>query len=568
MPKLPSLALPSLNLDAEPICEWAEKNIVVSVSDRPGRLRLDPYQRGILEACAQQMEYTSVEQVSLMMSSQLGKTLLDAILLAWVIDQKPQATLIMHASHAGLDKFIREKLDPILLGTPSLNQKIGRNNRNAIPATGFSFGLGGFCTMTTARSKSSGHGTSASLVIADEIDDYDGATLVSSLSQRMITFTHPLLLVSSTPTLSGSSAIQFEYENGSQDIWYAGCPRCGHQQILMLDAVQMTDDDSECLGIECANCNSIWSETQRHQAVRDGVWVPTVRNPLHASFWMSQLYSMNVPLSTTMKKVAKYTKQETTTQILAWPFEEVILPRVDPKTIKRRIRDWVATYRTIGVDVQSDRLEYSVYEFDETLVRKHFRYHGIIPRGIDERSHWAELRAQVKYWAPQRLTVDGNYEFDKVRAGLMENFMDAWLHPDPPVEIIRGATQSSFDKPLRGARTATGWFWGSVDECKVLINRDMYAGHLTIDPEVHNRAEEQLTSERLVRTLVGKTLKREWRKDPHKRNEILDCTCYAYIGAVALQAASAYVSVRLQLLRDRGLYGYVPYSNSSGSVTR
>ena len=128
-----------------PICEWAEENLIVRVSDRAGRLRLDPYQRGILEAFTN----PDVRQVTMMCSSQLGKTLLEAVYLGWIIDQNPQPCLFMHASQVGLNKFIREKLEPILMGCESINQKVFRNNRGKIPLDGFSFEGNGYFTMTT-----------------------------------------------------------------------------------------------------------------------------------------------------------------------------------------------------------------------------------------------------------------------------------------------------------------------------------------------------------------------------------------------------------------------------------
>ena len=137
------------------------------VSERAGKLRLDPPQRGMLEAFAD----PEVRQVTKMLASQLGKTLVDTIEMAWAIDQCPAPMMFMHATQQGLDKFIREKFEPILSGCETLNYKIHRNNRNKIPPDGFSFDGNGYCTMTTARSISSKHGTSAKYLWADEVDD-------------------------------------------------------------------------------------------------------------------------------------------------------------------------------------------------------------------------------------------------------------------------------------------------------------------------------------------------------------------------------------------------------------
>lgn len=519
---LAELLLPPFVDNPDPICPWSEANIVVSVSDRPGKLILDPYQRPILEAIA---DLHMVEQVTMMMSSQLGKTLLMAIALGWIIDQAPQAVLFMHASDQGLKKFLREKLEPVLLGTPRLNEKIVRNNRNTIPKEGFSFGLGGFCTLTTARSKSSKHGTSASYVFADEIDDYEGATKVSSLKQRTITFSQPKLILASTPTLAGQSPIEAEWATGTRSCWYAVCPLCeGPQQLVQHQILHEQ--------LWCVHCKKPWDEQHRVRAIIKGHMLDEVPNPHHKSYWMSQLYSLNVTLEKTLRDTANYSKMEYSTQVLAWPYEEVIIKPLSESQIRREELPFTPSYITIGVDVQINRLEYSILAFDRLLTKKHIVKRDAILRTEDYEC-FRELRRQVSPFRPRRLTIDGSYDFDWVKKGLEVAFQDLFILQDPPVEIVRGYTASSFDKPLRGGR-GHGFFWGAVDEAKVLVNKDLTSGQLTLAPNLPADTEKQLASERLIRYEQGGRVKRKWDPIPGRANEVLDCVCYAYMGVLAL----------------------------------
>ena len=80
---------------------------------------------------------------------------------------------------------------------------------------------------------------------------------------------------------------------------------------------------------------------------------------------------------------------------------------------------------------------------------------------------------------------------------------------DPPVEIVRGYTGDSFDKPLRGGRNL-GFFWGATDEAKVMIMQDLAKGFLTIDPGCPSDTENQLVSEKLIRTETQHRVRRKW----------------------------------------------------------
>ena len=116
MAKAADLAWParSPDGDTEPICEWAERNIIITTGGRVGRLALDPYQREILDAT------TRGGRITLMMSSQLCKTLTASIRIAWAIDQRAEQIYLMQATRAGLQKMLREKIRPILDASPAL----------------------------------------------------------------------------------------------------------------------------------------------------------------------------------------------------------------------------------------------------------------------------------------------------------------------------------------------------------------------------------------------------------------------------------------------------------------
>ena len=51
---------------------------------------------------------------------------------------------------------------------------------------------------------------------------------------------------------------------------------------------------------------------------------------------------------------------------MASPYLEVEIEPVKPEQVIRKTRDWEVAYTTVGVDVQKNRLEYGVYQFDKS----------------------------------------------------------------------------------------------------------------------------------------------------------------------------------------------------------
>ena len=510
--------------EPQDIVEWAEENIIVRVSDRAGNLILDPYQKEILRAMAD----PNVTQVSLMLSSQIGKTLLLAIYLLWCIDQSPTSLLFMHASQQGLDKFLREKLEPVLAGCEEIELKVHRNNRGKLPPDGFSFDGNGYVTMTTPRSISSKHGTSARRVCADEIDDYKGATLISSLRQRTISFDDGKLIVSSTPTMHGFSQIETEFMDGSQSMWLTKCVHCDDEHILEWAHVKGES-------IWCPVCGSEWTEKDRLMSISRGRWVENNPNATHKSFWLSQLYSFNTTLEKTVREASNYTPQELNTQVLAWPYEEIEIAQADISQISRQECPFTPTYITAGVDVQKNRIEWGVWAFDKELEKKHLLAWDVILRSTPEVT-FANLRRLLSPYRPMRISIDGGYDFDWINLGVTRVFQDAFLMKNPPIEIVRGYSGESFDKPLRGGR-GHGYMWCATDEAKCIIYSDIHQGKITFNPDLPAEAEAQLTSEKLIRTELNGKLRRNWRLVDGTRNELLDITVYAYTGVLGIDGS-------------------------------
>lgn len=512
----------------EPIRQWV-KRLVIKVSDKPGRLYLDEYQLVILEAMAD----FNIPKVTLMVCSQYGKSMLIAILLMWYIDQCPQRVYYLTASVKTLRKFLREKLNPMLLSNPSINAKVKRNQQRNISEEGFTTVDGMYVTFATSGSRSDSHGSSASVAIGDETDDWAAQTTVSDMDQRLSGTGLAKRILASTPDYEGESTIEAEYYDGSQSMWLAACPFCFDEQRP--NGVSMfwrLVDESEAV-VRCEHCGTNWDEDARKKALARGyVHNENESSSEHLSFWCNILVSPRTSLDRALEAKAKYPEKKFCTQMLGWPFAGEELKSPDPSVVTRVSEcPFEPVFTVVGGDVQGDRIEYYVVAFDEFLVNKHVLHTNSINR-TEGPETFVELRKQITKYKPQRIVFDGSYSFEWVDAGLRHAFEEFFYNKDPIVEIVRGYPGNSFDMPLRGAKRA-GYFRGATDEAKVLVYQDVISGRLTVSDDIPEARVKQLVSERLLKreTKTGK-IERYWDLPTNAHNEFLDCVVYAYIGAV------------------------------------
>ena len=524
---------------AQPICDWAEQNIHVLTGGRPGLIRLDAYQRALLEAIA----HPDTREVGIMLSSQIGKSLLMSIALAWVIDQSPRAVLVMHPTATIGARWMREKLNDTIRAAPAVNAKVQRNRAGNLADTGFRFD-GGYITNAASGSIGGVTGTTARLVLADEVDRYDSDLALPSLRQRMASSRDGCLVAMSTPTLTGQSAIEAIYQEGDQSEWLAVCPHCQQPQSAVWE--QVTPD-----GYACRDCAVIWTEPERVAAVQAGWW--SARNPSAAparrSFWMPQVWSLNTPLSQTWADTRSYPEALISTDVMAQPWQDVVNEPPQRHMITRAEQaPFDIAWRTVGVDVQKDRLEASVVAFDRHFTAAHMERHLIVARTVGPEC-WRDFWLQVSSPWPgsgsvpvNRISVDGRYQHDWVTDGLTTQFGYHFTGNNAQVEVVKGASQSSFRKPLRQHRTtgARGFITVSSDEAKALIHDMIRRGGFTVSADIGEPQIDQLLAEKIVvsetRSRVpGSASKRteRWAKvSPGRRNEALDCVAYALCGAI------------------------------------
>ena len=506
------------------------RHVLINRGDRQGQLRLDPHQVQPMEDSIDPL----VSEVILAWSSQLGKSVILPARIAWANVEEPEDILLMLAGDKNIDKFIREKLRAVLMACREAWRRIHLNNRGQFSRHGFDFDGGGI-TITTPRSVGGEHGNSTPLVLMDEVDDYPPEFELDGLLQRGISFRRSKIIAASAVAKSGPSHIWRRYELGHQAWRYVPCVHCGCYQTLSLAMVREG-------AIICVDCERAWTEGDRQASLPSGEW--RAQNPSapagRRSYWCSQLYSVQIPLARTLDSLAGMSTAHISTQIEAWPYEEHEIAPVDPERIRRAIRDWDAPIRTIGVDVQVDRLIWYAVDFADDLGRAHVVAMGYVPRSAETpRVAFFDLRRAVSSLGAQQLTCDIGYDPDGTLDGLHAAWPDAFRSADTAVEGVRGSAQAggTFGQPLRGVWRTAGWFIGAVDEGKSLVHGDANSGQLSLEPTLPASVAAEIAAERCIRQADHRgNVRLRWVNPDSKPNHALDCLVYAYMGALKVQA--------------------------------
>lgn len=549
--------------------EWAERVVRIPVGNAvPGLIRFDnaPYQREPLDMTAR----PDCHRVTLMWGAQVGKTQLALCAQGFRIAQNPTSQMMMQPSQGDLQTWLETKFTPLVESTPELKKAIAKpRGRDGVNNQRMKSYPGGFLMFSWAGSAKTMRGRSAPFIVCDEVDGYDRTDEghpVSLLWQRAATFgDQRMLLEISTPTIKGISYIEAAFDEGDQRRLHVACPHCGVLQPIRWAQVQWDKDEDgthlpETARYVCAahdpetgevTCGKPWTEGQRVAAIRSGVWVASKPFRGHASFHLSELYSLFRRLSDIVqsfleKKAANDLKAFINVS-LAETWEETG-ERVAASALMERAERYTApvpagaVVLTAGVDMQEDRLEVEVVGW-----------------GLGEES-----------WSVDYKVIWGDPLQGDVWDELDDYLSQTFLHRSGAVLPIsatcldtggrKGYTQAAYDYakgktgrrlfPIKGmsgwgrpivgspsrkksgqrARKVDLWTVG-VDEAKLIVMRRLSlttgpgASHFPAsrDPEWFHG----ITAEQLVTKHVRGFAVREWHKT-RPRNEPLDCRVYAY----------------------------------------
>ena len=370
------------------IAKWADERLhLPSFAPVPGQWRTSrtPFLKEIMECLSPRHR---CHKVVFMKPVQIGGTQVAVNWAGYTMDCSPTAMLFYEPSIDMAKRLTKEKLDPVILATPTLRGKVrearSRDSGNTTFRKEF---LGGFLNILWANSSAGARSTSAPRIVVDEVDEYeqdvgDQGHPCDLIEKRAAAYARYKIFELSTPTLAEMSRIEMDYTLGSQGRYHVPCPHCGHSQHLVwehlvytFDGIKRPDDAA----YQCESCEQLIDESCKTWMMDTAraTWVHAYPERLDtvASFHLNLLYQpagWAYPWSRLAKEyIEAYEKMKTgdirsmktfRNTVLAQTWKEKI-DQIAHHSLSQRREIYEAevpsgvVFLTAAVDVQDNRLE-------------------------------------------------------------------------------------------------------------------------------------------------------------------------------------------------------------------
>jgi phage terminase large subunit GpA-like protein len=358
------------------VAQWAdhERRLDSQSSSEPGRWVTSraEYQRGIMDACSDPL----VKEVVVMCGAQLGKSEMLLNTIGYHMAHDPAPILMMQPTVDMAQSFSKDRVTAGLLrSTPCLRDKVKDSKaKDANNTTLHKVFPGGALSLVGANSPSSLASRPIRVVLCDEVDRYppsagEEGDPISLAKRRAATFWNRKIILVSTPTNKGGSRIESAYNESDQRKFMVPCHECGHKQVLAWSNVTWQDDNPSTGAYHCAECGSVWSDTDRHRAVRNGEWVAFAPFNGVAGFHLNALYSPWSVLSDAIEEFLAARKNPMRLKTFVNTFLgetwEDAGEGVDDYSVAQRKEDYEGipdevVLLTAGADVQDDRVEVEI----------------------------------------------------------------------------------------------------------------------------------------------------------------------------------------------------------------
>jgi phage terminase large subunit GpA-like protein len=562
------------------VSEWADQYRILSskASAEPGRWRTSrtPYLQAIMD-CLSPM--SSVERVVFMKGAQVGGSEMGNNWIGYVIHHAPGPMMAVAPTVEMAKRNSKQRIDPLIEESPALKELIAparsRDAGNTILAKEF---RGGVLVMTGANSAVGLRSMPVRYLFLDEVDGYprdvEGEGDAIQLAEaRTRTFARRKIFIVSTPTISGASSIEREYEQSDQRRYFVPCPHCGHRQWLRFEHLRWDWGKPETVRYVCEACETAIEEHHKTWMLEEGQWQATV--PANAGktagFHLSSLYSpvgwrswrdianaweIAQGNASAIKSFKNTELGETWVEEGEAPDWERLLERREDYPIGTIPMGGLLLVG--GADVQKDRIETSIWAFGRGKT-SWLVEHRVLMGDTARDEVWKQLGQLVdEIWTHasgaqlplSRFALDTGFATQEAYA-FVRRFKD------PKVMAIKGVprgaaligTPTAVDITVNGRKLRRGVkvFSVAVGIAKLEfynnLRKNVEAGEdgtsLTYPdgyvhlPKVDAEYLQQLCAEQLVtrRDRNGFPI-REWQK-LRERNEGLDCYVYARAAASA-----------------------------------
>lgn len=536
------------------VSEWADgyRYLPRKGSPFPGRWRTSttPYLREPMDA----MSISSpVEKVILMFSTQTAKTETCLNCIGYAADVDPSPVLYVAPTVEMAQRISRQRIASMIEDTPTLKALFRpareRDSGNTMLSKDFP---GGILLLTGANSAAGLRSMPVAKLILDEIDAYpidvegEGSPLELAI-RRTSNFPRRKILMCSTPTIKGMSAIESEFNASSMAYYYVPCPHCGEFQRLEWARITWDEGKPETARAICEKCGVMIDHKHKKKMLDSGEWRHSdAANPVKG-YHLNALYS---PWQTWAEMAADFIRAKGDTILLktfintrlAETWEEAGESIDDGALYDRRenfggkIPAGVLCL-TAGVDVQKDRIEATVTGWGigwESWIVGHWIFYGDTKSDMPYGELDNLLLNKFEDAAGNILTVlvacidsGGHttqqvYSFCKTRKNRRVFAVKGASTHSAPI-VSRPTLQHTYKIPLYSVGTH------AIKDVifSNLQNTEGGAGAVHFSDVLDHEYFSQLTAEKVITRHHRGYAIRDYYK-VRERNEALDCFVYAF----------------------------------------
>jgi len=548
------------------VSEWVDQNVVLgSDSAEPGPYRTarTPYVREWQDAAA----VPWVHQVTIVASTQVGKTQAALNVLGWVISQDPGPVTWVMPTREDAAEFGENKVQPMVESSPALRAQV-TGERFDSKRRQIRFRR---CRVLfrSARVPKELAQYPARWLFGDEAGKWpdwtqDEAAPFDLARERTRTFWNHKVYLTSTPKAPGG-LISLEFERGDRRRFHVPCPHCGRFQVLSWDRVRwpahVTSEhqmrEERDAWYECERCSGRIVDQHKRAMLNRGRWCPAhVEVDQH-------VVDGNLAVPQDRAPHRSYHIWAGYSPWLSW--WEIVAERLrsegSPATMQNFVNSWLGepfVERVEGPSTDLLRACVGGYERGEAPagvralvafvdVQKRFLAYTVRGWGMDRESwliengrvdSWPALVAAViaKAW-PRGLILRGvAIDIQGGRAGEVIDF--ARRYP-ALVRVFRGVEMDSpipfrcesIDKhPVTGAPLGLKCWHVSVEVFKDLLSQSIRTGggggmdSFHVFTGVDQAYLEEMTAEHKVLQRTGERERERWvKRAGHRENHYWDC---------------------------------------------
>lgn len=558
------------------VSEWSDRYRILPPegSSEPGRWRTSrfPFLRRIMDLLSPQ---SSTRYVTVMKGAQLGFTECGINFVMYAIHHAPAPTMFVQKTIDSVQRLSKQRLDNSIRLCAPVRELVGdpksRDSHNTILLKNFP---GGILILGGANSGASLRSLPIQNLVLDEEDSYErdigagkgieGEGSPSEVAiRRTANFPRKKIFRLSTPLIKEVSVIEPNFDSGSREHYYVPCPVCRKLQVMFWPNFKWENDDPKTIKYQCIYCKQMIKEHHKTWMLREcedyadpeapgARWIAEDPDAEHKTFHISSLYS---PLGffSWVEAAEMFIKATRTfDKELLKVFINTVLGETWTEAGKSIEAHWVSSRKemyaaavpegvlmiTAGADVQEDRIEVETVGFGLNEETWSIDYATLM--GDTETSFvWEQLNQYLqRTWMhisgreiPIAIAaVDSGH-----RAQVVYKFCRALeFRRVFPIKGTDGFGKGYVKRPMKRNEHGVWLFTVFVDEIKSKIYSQLQLEHegpgfchFPDRPIYGENYFKQLTSERLITARKGGRTVLRWDLPRGRRNEALDCRCYA-----------------------------------------